>query len=197
MRRLSWLIAAGLALGGCAKTIIGPVSVKLKRSVELVKTLPLCAATIPNRWASSWPVPTGGKQGNEFKVLFFTVDQDGTGIRLNTPMGEAVLDAETREATACSARKGEHKALSSRRFGAKASAFGLDEFDSQADLLFDRIEKAGALYAARGHDQTLLEDFVSRFNVLAEPDLLPYSYRINPEFWEWVRSETGRSIPKP
>jgi hypothetical protein len=31
---------------------------------------------------------------------------------------------------------------------------------------------------------------------MAEPALLPDYYRLNPEFWEWVRAAAGRSIPK-
>jgi hypothetical protein len=32
---------------------------------------------------------------------------------------------------------------------------------------------------------------------LVVPAMLPYYYRQSPDFWEWLRTEGGQSIPKP
>ena len=39
------------------------------------------------------------------------------------------------------------------------------------------------------------KDYIRLFKMNAEPSLLPYYYRLNPAFWEWLRVTAGDSIP--
>lgn len=65
---------------------------------------------------------------------------------------------------------------------------------------FDRLQKTSMLYFGRQalnpDDRKVLEEFAISFPEVAEPALLSHYYRVNPDFWEWLRQETGRSIPK-
>ena len=46
-------------------------------------------------------------------------------------------------------------------------------------------------------DVDKLAAYVEAIRTLVVPAMLPYYYRQNPGFWEWLRKEGGQSIPKP
>lgn len=46
-------------------------------------------------------------------------------------------------------------------------------------------------------DRTDASAYFNAFQRIAEPGLAPYYYRLNPEFWEWLRAAGGRSLAKP
>ncbi|MFH1726748.1 MAG: hypothetical protein ABII00_19235 [Elusimicrobiota bacterium] len=176
------------------------MSERLKQAVQTAKTLPPCDTTIPMEWPTTWPVPTGKKGGSEFKVLFYPLT--GTPAASPTvyaPMAEAVIDAETGEPSSCERWPVAGETLSKRRWPEGIQGLSMDEFDKRAARLYDATEKAAELYAAGGTPAgaglDLMKRYLALFESLAEPDLLPYYYRMNPDFWEWIRGVLGKSIP--
>ena len=91
--------------------------------------------------------------------------------------------------------------MSGARWSAAADKLDADAFDAQAAALHDLTAAVAAAYAAR-HPATPAEietakRYLALFEVMAEPPYLADYYRLSPAFWEWIRSTTGRSIPKP
>ena len=84
---------------------------------------------------------------------------------------------------------------------AEADKLEMDAFDAKAAQLLELTEAVGAAYAAR-HPATAAETEIAKryfalFEVMAEPPYRADYYRLNPMFWEWIRSTAGRSLPKP
>ncbi|MFH1726745.1 MAG: hypothetical protein ABII00_19220 [Elusimicrobiota bacterium] len=196
---LTSLIAFGL---GCSKAEapVMPGPGRLERAVQAAQTLPPCDTVIPMELPATWPVPTGQKGGSEFKVLFYPFT--GTPVASPTvyaPVGEAILDLETGKPSACERWPGHGNILSKRRWPEGIQGLSVDEFDKLAARLYDATEQVAALYVTEykptGTGLDLMKRYLALFESLAEPDLLPYYYRMNPDFWEWLRGVLGKSIP--
>lgn len=171
---------------------------RLKAAVQSASAQPPCGAVIAMEWPPTWPVPL---EGGKYKILFYPL----TGTpdaepKLYTPAGEAVIDAESGKPVACAALPGAPKELSRRRWPAGMDKVGLQEFLGLEEKLYDQTEAVAAVYAAgrepAAQDSAAAGEYLRLFESLAEPDLLPYYYRMNPGFWEWIRTAAGRSIPK-
>jgi hypothetical protein len=81
------------------------------------------------------------------------------------------------------------------------SGLSMTQVNRSEARLFESLEPAAALYfkgAPVGpKERKLLSDYAEAVQTLVVPALLPYYYRQNPEFWEWLRKEGGQSIPAP
>jgi hypothetical protein len=194
------LIAAALIACGCAGGGPSvPVSVKLKNAVESAQKRPPCSTRVPAEWAASWPVPSGSG-ATSFKVLFYPLEGNPeAGPRLSSPGAEAVVDAADGRVASCDLLKTPPVEISKRRWSAKVERLGMSEFEQKADRLLSLTEIAGRAYAAgaKPEDAPLLKAYAEAFNELAEPDLKPDYYRLNPAFWDWLRGAAGDSLPKP
>ena len=110
-----------------------------------------------------------------------------------------MLDTAAGAATECRVGPAP-KDLTGARWTAEADKLDADAFDAKAAELHDLTEEAGAAFAAR-HPATPAEIAVAKrylalFETMAEPPFLGDYYRLNPAFWEWIRTTTGKSIPK-
>lgn len=204
------LLSAALILAaGCSKPseTADPKSAlipgKLQEAVESARHKPPCDRVIALEWSNTWPVPFDDPQGKKFHIFFYPV----TGIphqtkHLFSPIAEAVVDLKSGNPIACRMLPQQPKELSQRVYSDKARALGIDGLAAQAHALYVRTEDMAALYAARGKqpltmaERTTAAEYMDIFEIIAEPDLLSYYYRINPSFWEWLFSATGRSIPQ-
>ena len=173
---------------------------KLAALVAESRNLGPCRSIVAAEWPSGWAVPAGGGP-NRFRIFFYPLK--GTPPdepRLAGPAAEALLDLAAGAATEC--RIGPPpKEVSGARWSAAADKLDADAFDAQAAALHDLTEAVAAAYAAR-HPATPAEietakRYLALFEVMAEPPYLADYYRLSPAFWEWIRSTTGRSIPKP
>ncbi len=197
MSRAALSCAAVLVLFGCAKPQ-APVS-KLKAAVRMARAQEPCSSIIAVEWPASWPIPAEGSGGRSYKIFFYPVTGNpSTGPLVHSPAGEAVVDSESGKPSSCVALPGAPKELSTRRWPEAAAALGIAEFDERSASLYAKTEALAAVYA-RGKRAVgaaaLAKDYLRTFRSLAEPDLLPYYYRLNPAFWEWLRETAGDSIP--
>lgn len=200
MSRRLGLLASLLCLSSCGKAPAPavPSAGRLRAAVQSASAQPPCGAVIAMEWPATWPVPL---EGGKYKILFYPLTgTPDTEPRLYTPAGEAVIDAQSGRPTSCAAFPGAPKELSRRRWPAATDKVGLQEFLGLEGKLYDRTEAVAAVYAAgrapSAEDSAAAEEYLRLFESLAEPDLLPYYYRMNPGFWEWVRKAAGRSIPR-
>lgn len=177
---------------------------KLQEAVESARHKPPCDGIIALEWSNTWPVPFDDPKGNKFHIFFYPI----TGVphqtkHLYNPIAEAVVDLQSGIPIACRTLTGPAKELSQRVYSDKARALGIDGMADHAHRLYARTEDVSALYAARGkqpltqEQRSIATDFLDVFEIIAEPDLLPYYYKANPSFWEWLHSASGgRSIPQ-
>ena len=177
-----------------------PAAGKLAALVSEARNLGPCRSVVAAEWPSGWAVPAGGGP-SRYRVFFYPLK--GTPPdepRLAGPAAEALLDSAAGAVTEC--RIGPPpKDISGARWSAAADKLDADAFDAQAAALHDLTEAVAAAYTAR-HPATPAEietakRYLALFEVMAEPAYLADYYRLNPAFWEWIRSATGRSIPKP
>ena len=157
-----------------------------------VRTGAACAKLVPMEFGQTIPVPVAGG----FKILFYpTVTSPGKSEVL-PPQYEAVFSMDP-DVDRCAKRSAE--AAVSRgpavRDGVSQTAYYREE-----TKLYAALAKTAALYAKAApvspEDKKALTDFLDAFAVIGEPGLTADYYRTNPDFWEWVRKEAGRSIPK-
>ena len=191
-----------LVLCACSRRKPGQLSLKLREAVRAAKDIPPCASIIPVEWPATWPVPTGGKLGREFKVLFYPMALREGGREIDAPLGEALLDADAAAgAASCRRLPGEAERLSEQRWPAALSGVGMDEFESRADRLDSWTEDVAALYAAKKplsvEQAAKVKAYGRAFREMAEPALLEYYYRMNPDFWDWLKAAGAATVPKP
>lgn len=199
--RKALLLAALALIAGCSKpkAPAAKLSDKLKNAlVELPRTPP-CDAVIPMEWPSSVPVPTGRAAG-EFKIFFYPLMGDPARLKLYAPAGEAVLDLASGKASSCVKLAGPLKELSGARLTPALEKMSQAEIDRASDELSAAGERVAVLYAAKRaptpEEAEDLKDYGRRFMELAEPALLPYYYKLDPDFWEWLRKAGAPSVPK-
>jgi hypothetical protein len=199
MTRACALLAAVLLLAGCRRPTLSPGA--LKAAVQEAKSLPPCSSTVAGEWPASWPVPVDDQKALRFKILFYPLaGSPGSEPELSSPAGEAILDAGTGKPLSCLRWPGSPKTLSSQRWPAAAESLSMKEFSTRQDALYDKTQAVAFLYntgrGAAPADAGPAKDYLRDFKFMAEPDLLPYYYRMNPAFWEWLRRVAGDSIPK-
>lgn len=155
-----------------------------------------CAALVPMEFGRTFPVPA--KDGASFKTLYYPVTDPSGKAEIGTPVYEGRFARAASASDGC-ARIG---AAAPRPLGpAVPPGLSRKGYDRAAAVLYASLDRAAALYARggapAGADKQALTDYLDAFQTIAEPGLLPDYYRLNPDFWEWLRRETGRSIPKP
>ncbi|MFI5345336.1 MAG: hypothetical protein ACHQ51_03070 [Elusimicrobiota bacterium] len=189
------ILAAGL-LAACKGSSYWSDQVQadpLYQRAGQVRTGAACAKLVPMNFGQTVPVPV--RDG--FKVLFYpTVTSPGKSEVL-PPMFEGVFSRDPDVAERCaklSAGEGVSRGPAVRD-GISQSAYYREEAK-----LFAALDKTAALYAKAAplaaEDKKSLTDFLDAFEVIGEPGLTADYYRASPDFWEWLRKEAGRSIPK-
>jgi hypothetical protein len=201
MNRGLALTAAVFLLAACHKPLRPLPPGALRTAIQDAKSLPPCSSVIANEWPYTWPVPLADAQASRFKILFYPFTGDpGAEPSLLTPAGEAVLDARMGKPTTCQVLPGIPKVISHQRWPSATDELSMKDFQSRQDELYEKTQTVASLYnSGRGvspPDAASAKQYLEAFESLAEPDLLPYYYRMNPAFWEWLRGATGRSIPK-
>lgn len=171
----------------------------LEEAVRQVAHQPPCFHAIPMEWSAARPVPLDDPHGRLFKLLFYPVSAPGADFGISTPGAEAVIDLTSGKAVSCKLLGVAPQPLSHRRWSQAADGLGMMDFEEREHQLYGLTESVAAAYnsgrAPEISDPALANNFRDAFLLLAEPDLLPYYYRSNPAFWEWLRKTTGKSIP--
>jgi hypothetical protein len=202
MRRPILLAACALAAAACGSKSAAPApKPALADAVRAARFGPPCRRLVALEWPAGLPVPDAGATGRRFKLFFYPLaGSPGTPTRLATPSAEAVVDADAGAAIECRALPYTPRDFAGPRWTAAASALDADVFDAKVAELDRLTEIVAPVYAARraptAADADLARRYLALFETMAEPALLPDYYRLNPEFWEWVRAAAGRSIPK-
>ena len=154
--------------------------------------------SIPMEWAPSLPVPTGGKQGHEFKVLFYPLSGRQADHRIYAPQAEVTLDTITGLAKGGRWSQEPKKVISSKRWPDEISGLSMDEFVQLRDQLYGATEEVALIYANKRKitpaDRVKLQEYGKLFAKIAEPALRPYYYELNPDFWVWLRDCGAPSI---
>jgi len=195
-RTISLLLALGL-LSACKAPVTEPPSA-LQRAVASARSLPPCDATVPMEWPASWPIPA--KEIGKFKIFFYPLRAAETDSpEVYSPAAEASIDAAQGTPISCGLTPSSSTQLSKTRWPAATAGLNLKDFEARARRLYDRTEAMAALYDGRRNLSALekrsVQEFLELFESLAEPALLSDYYRLNPDFWEWLRTAAGRSIP--
>lgn len=152
-----------------------------------------CAKLVPMEFGQTMPVPV---KGDAFKVLFYPIDR-GTGKpQAMSPLYSGTFGRDPDIAPRCDALGGK----AAPRGPAAAAGVSQTAYYRAELGVFASLDKAAELYgkaaSPEGADKKALEQFASDFAKIAEPGLLADYYRVNPDFWEWLRKEAGSSIPK-
>ncbi len=161
-----------------------------------------CDKVVGGSWPYAFPIPSNAPGGRKFKLFFYMIEGNpGSQPKVYSPGAEAELDADTGIPTYCSPWPTPAVYLPGRRWPEATKGMGVWKLEKAHAKLFDRTEMVGEIYAAKrpsnSKDAAAAKDFLDLFEKCAEPLLLPYYYDLNPDFWEWLRTAAGRSIPKP
>ncbi|MCX5796374.1 MAG: hypothetical protein NTY77_12855 [Elusimicrobia bacterium] len=171
---------------------------RLHQRAKEVRQCVDCLKSVPIEFGETYPVPMlDGKQGH-FQVLYFPVKFSPSTCTMASPVfaGEFVLDEPA--ADRCVSLDTTTVEPLGRCMPPGLSMTKLARAEAR---LFESLDPAAALYfkgAPVGpQERKLLSGYVEAIQTLVTPAMLPYYYRQNPDFWEWLRKEGGRSIPKP
>lgn len=195
-------LASVAALAACKGSVDWVAKLQadpLYQRAEKLRDAPSCSKTVPMEFGRSFPVPLPGLDG-KFQVLYYpTVTSPGKS-EVMSPRFAGTFTRGDAAADACSALPAELGRPSSHGPAVPAGVSMKEYYRAEATL-FASLDKASALYAKGGapsaEDKKALGDFMEAFTTLAEPGLKADYYRVNPDFWEWLRREGGRSLSKP
>ncbi len=193
------LLAAVLAAAACSRPAPpAPAVKKLGAVLHDARYAGPCASVVAVEWPMSRAVPLSGTRPGRYKIFFYPLSgSPGKPPRLATPAAEAVVDVDAGAPVECRRVPGVPKDVAPPRWSPAASALSDEDFSAKSDELDRLTEDAAAAYSARRADADLARRYLADFELLAEPAYLGDYYRLNPDFWEWVRGAAGRSIPKP
>ena len=169
----------------------------LYQRARALRQSPTCLKLVPLEFGDTYPVPVRDAARGHFEVLFYPVNARPSKCTLATPLFSGRFESAAPAADRCvRLAQGEVDSLGPCRPGGLSMA---GTFKAEARL-FQTLDRGAALYlkgeVPSPRDRRALGDFVDSFHALAEPGLLPFYYRQNPDFWEWLRQQAGRSIPK-
>lgn len=203
MKRNRLLAAATLAAGLVACKGSGYWMDRLddnpaRRRADEVRRGAACAKVIPIEHGRSLPVPVPVHGASRLAVLFYPAASEPGHSSVLSPSAKAEFSLDGPEADRCAKLDGG---------GARALGAGAPEGLSMAAYyraqlaIYESLPRTAALYA-RGGDpgaegRKSLQAYANGFLKAAEPGLRAEYYRLNPGFWEWLRKETGRSLPAP
>lgn len=175
------------------------LSTRLNETIRAARATPPCAAVVAGEWPTGFPVPAEGSRGRRFKIFFYPMSGAQGEPTISSPAAEALLDIDAGKAVSCALAPGKPQELPGRRWPAALDGVGAFQQHALMKKLHDRTEAAAAVYGGQGvatpADVEAAKDYVRLFKLNAEPALLPYYYRLNPAFWEWLRETAGDSIP--
>ncbi|MBI5882410.1 MAG: hypothetical protein HZB91_04825 [Elusimicrobia bacterium] len=190
-------LAGSVVLSGLAcRKQEKPLESALRTAMRGLHAAPPCDSQIPAEWPASWPVPTGDRDGREFRVFFYPLFRGPGGQpEVFAPMGEAVFSAATGMATTCRRASGTPSFLAARRWHESTDSLTIEEFELLAARLLAAAEDMGRLFAAQrppSQDEARrVREFRDLFDRLAEPALRgPYT-ELSPDFWHWVHLQAG------
>jgi hypothetical protein len=195
--RRAFVLAAGL-LTACKGASYWSGRVRadpLYQRAEKVRDAASCANLVPMEFGQTVPVPVRD-DGGRFKVLFYPVVSSPGKAEALSPLYEGLFARDAADSRCARLGAG---APASRGPAVRPGLSQSDYYRAEARL-YEALDKTAALYAKGAPladaDKKALADFADAFQVIAEPGLAPDYYRVNPDFWEWLRREAGRSIPK-
>jgi len=196
-------LAAGLAAGlaackGSSYWMGRLASNRLHARAQDARQCADCLKSVPIEFGETYPVPVrDGNQGH-FQVLYFPTRVSPSSCTMASPVfaGEFSLDAPAAD------RCVSLEAKSIEPLGrCMPPGLAMSQVARAQTRLFESLDPAAALYLkgapAGPQERKLLAEYVESIQTLVVPAMLPYYYRQNPDFWEWLRKEGGQSIPKP
>ena len=169
----------------------------LYRRAEEVRQSESCAKLVAMEFGQTFPVPlSDGAQ--RFKVLFYPLVLSPGKTEALTPVVEGSFERGASGQDRCASVGAGAPQLA----GAPVPAgLSMTAYYRAEVRLFSSLDRVAAAYFKGGTPtapgKLAAADFAEAFLTLAEPGLLPYYYRLNPDFWEWLRRQAGRSIAKP
>ena len=160
---------------------------------------PPCGQIIPMSWTPSFPIPTAAGSGGEFSIFFYAVADRQGDEWLGTPSGRAVIKIGSAQAQSCERGRGSrHSLRRDQALSKEARRLGAQALEDERARLYFLLQQAGALYDARSplspEGRRHIQHFLASFSLLAEPPFLPDYYRLNPDFWTWIKGQ-GLSLP--
>jgi hypothetical protein len=196
-------LAVAAAFWACSKPAEKPVRrstepAALQVAVALSRAAAPCDEDIPSGWAASLPVPAGKDSIGSYHVLFYPVQGSG----MSGPGVQAAIRVGLQGGSVCKKLPGRPKELSKTRWPAQAASLPAPEFEQKLRSVHMQTEKVALLYywtrksPLGPKDVARLKRYVESFVGMAEPALLKDYYRLNPDFWEWLRGAAGVSIAK-
>lgn len=214
MKPLLLLLSFSLALAACTRREAVPTpaqreaaaaarmkfSTRLSELVRGSRAAGPCAAVVAQEWSEGYPVPAEAAKGRTFKLFFYALEgAPPDEPAMYAPSAEALLDLGTGRVSECALTTGKPAALPGHRWPASLAGIGVSGHEALDRKLYDRTEAVSAVYGSASApspaDVDLAKDYVRLFKITAEPSLLPYYYRLNPAFWEWLRIVAGDSLP--
>jgi hypothetical protein len=165
---------------------------------EEVRQSSACAQLLPLDFVETYPVPVRDPAQERFSVLFLPAKIAADSCSMASPAfsGEFVLG--TPAADACVSLEA---AVIEPLGHCMPPGLSWLTVSRKEATLFESLGPVAALYRKGGgvgpEDRRRLRAYVDAFQTLVVPSLLPYYYRQNPDFWEWMQREGGRSIPRP
>ncbi|MBI5597141.1 MAG: hypothetical protein HY928_13690 [Elusimicrobia bacterium] len=166
------------------------------RSAAQVRRGAGCKGLVPIEFGATFPVPARDGE-NRFKVLFYPTDNAPGMSRVMAPAVEGSFSLDSPDKARCLALK---PSSATKSLGpAVPPGTSNEAFYRSAFTLYSLLSRVEQLYSGGGQlgaaDEQSLRDFAGAFLALAEPGLLEHYYRVNPDFWEWLRKNAGRSLP--
>ena len=200
LRRAAAFAAAAVSLTACRGADYWASKLQadpLYQRSEQVRASASCSKLVPMEFGRTFPVPVKAGQA-QFEVLFYPLFVSPGKSEAMSPSFQGRFARGTDAADACAPLPSGVP----RSVGAPVPAgLSMKAYYKADAALFASLGRSADLYFAGGSsaaaDKAVLVEFVDAFTTLAEPGLQADYYRVNPDFWEWLRREAGRSIPKP
>lgn len=174
------------------------LATRLQETIRGSRVVGPCAAVVAGEWPAGFPVPAEAPGGRRFKIFFYPMTGTPGAPKFASPAAEALLDIDMGKAASCALTPETPKELTGDRWPAALEGVGAFPHHALIEKLYDRTEAVAAVYASKAPTPAGVEtakDYIRLFKLNAEPPLLPYYYRLNPAFWEWLRAAAGDSIP--
>jgi hypothetical protein len=170
----------------------------LHQRAQQVRHCADCLKSVPIEFGETYPVPVRDAQRGHFQVLYFPARFSPSHCTMASPVfaGEFSLDA------AAADRCFNLQPKTIEPLGScMPSGLSMTKVSRAEARLFESLDPAAALYFKGSpvgpQERKLLTDYIEAVETLVVPAMLPYYYRQNPDFWEWLRKEGGKSIPTP
>jgi hypothetical protein len=201
MTKVRLIVLASLGTGLIACQGAGNWQAKLDaeplyQRANALRQSPSCRRLVYLEYGHSFPVPSRGSE-DRFSVLFYPIIVAPGKSVVVTPAVIGSFAPRAGDETCVALSTANLRALGP----AVPSGISGVRYYQVAFALYSSLPRVARLYrkglklgsAERKDVQALADAFLG----LAEPPLLAEYYRLNPEFWEWLRQNAGRSLPGP